>query len=118
MAINDGVKYTFAFGPYLVRSGELHKGLSNIPDVRQAIGQIDKNNFVIITNTVGINNRISGLSLKRLASIMYSLGCREAYNIDGGGSTNLMYKNRNTNTINGIVTKNRDVADVLYFVEK
>ncbi len=118
MAINDGVKYTFAFGPYLVRSGELHKGLSNIPDVRQAIGQIDKNNFVIVTNTVGINNRISGLSLKRLASIMYSLGCREAYNIDGGGSTNLMYKNRNTNTINGIVTKNRDVADVLYFVEK
>ena len=49
---------------------------------------------------------------------MYSLGCKEAYNTDGGGSTNLIYKNRNTNTYSGIVTTNRDVADILYFVEK
>lgn len=118
LAISDGVKYTFAFGPYLVRSGKLNTGLSAIPDIRQAIGQIDKNNFVIVSNTVGVNNRISGLSLRTLGNIMYKLGCREAYNLDGGGSTNLMYKNRNTNTINSIIYKNRDVADVLFFVEK
>ena len=116
--INDGVKNTFAFGPYLVRGGKLNTTLKNIPDIRQAIGQIDKNNFVIVTTTVGLNNRISGLTLKRLGQIMYDLGCKEAYNTDGGGSTNLIYKNRNSDMINGIVTKSREVADVIYFVEK
>ena len=117
-AIDDGLRYTFAFGPYLVRSGKIKEDLSNSPDVRQAIGQIDKNNFVIVTNTVGINNRDSGLGYKTLANMMYDYGCREAYNTDGGGSTNLIYKNRNTNNYTGIVTTNRDVADILYFVEK
>ena len=117
-AINDGLKYTFAFGPYLIRGGNIKDGLPNTPDVRQAIGQIDKNNFVIVTNTVGINGRSYGFGYKTLADLMYSLGCKEAYNTDGGGSTNLIYKNRNTNTYSGIVTTNRDVADILYFVEK
>ena len=116
--MNDGVKNTFAFGPYLVRGGKLNTNLKNIPDVRQAIGQIDKNNFVIVTTTVGLNNRISGLTLKKLGQIMYDLGCKEAYNTDGGGSTNLIYKNRNSDLINGIVTKSREVADIVYFVEK
>ncbi len=117
-AIDDGVRYTFAFGPYLIRSGSIKSDLSNSPDVRQAIGQIDKNNFVIVTNTVGINNRGSGFGYKSLANLMYNLGCREAYNTDGGGSTNLIYKNRNTNSYSGIVTSDRDVADIMYFVEK
>ena len=117
-AIDDGLKYTFAFGPYLIRTGKIKEDLSNSPDVRQAIGQVDKNNFVIITNTVGINNRDSGLGYKTLANMMYNYGCREAYNTDGGGSTNLIYKNRNTNNYTGIVTTTRDVADILYFVEK
>jgi hypothetical protein len=117
-AIDDGLKYTFAFGPYLIRSGKIKSDLSNSPDVRQAIGQIDKNNFVIVTNTVGINNRGSGFGYKTLAYLMYNLGCKEAYNTDGGGSTNLIYKNRNTNSYSGIVTTTRDVADILYFVEK
>ena len=117
-AIDDGVKYTFAFGPYLIRGGKIKGDLSNSPDVRQAIGQIDMNNFVIVTNTVGINNRESGFGYKNLANLMYSLGCKEAYNTDGGGSTNLIYKNRNTNNYSGIVTTTRDVADIMYFVER
>ena len=117
-AIDDGVRYTFAFGPYLIRGGSIKSDLTNSPDVRQAIGQIDKNNFVIVTNTVGINNRSSGFGYKSLANLMYNLGCMEAYNTDGGGSTNLIYKNRNTNSYSGIVTSTRDVADIMYFVEK
>ncbi len=116
--INSGAKYTFAFSPILIKGGKIWDGLENSPDVRQAIGQIDKNNFIIVTNTVGINNREAGLGHRHLATIMYNLGCQTAFNTDGGGSTNLIYKNRNTHAYTGIVTTTRDVPDIMYFVEK
>ena len=116
--IDSGVKYTFGFSPVLIHNGKISENLSVIPDIRQGIGQIDKNNFIIVTNTVGIGHRPLGLSFRKLASIMYDYGCKEAYNTDGGGSTNLIYKNRNTNNYSGIVTTTRDVADIMYFVEK
>jgi len=116
--IDSGAKYTFAFSPILIKGGKIWNDLENFPDVRQAIGQIDKNNFVIVTNTVGINNREAGLGHRHLATIMYNLGCQTAFNTDGGGSTNLIYKNRNTNSYTGIVTTTREVPDIMYFVEK
>ena len=114
--IDDGVLYTFAFNPVLVYKGVKATGLEAVPNIRQGVGQIDKNNFVIVTNTT--LNRNWGLTTQQLADIMYSLGCYTAFNTDGGGSTNLIYKNRNTDFYSGIVTTNRDVADIFYFVEK
>ncbi len=116
--IQSGAKYTFGFGPILVQNGKIKNGLKTVNDVRQGIGQIDKNNFIIVTNTVGINNRSSGLSFKSLATVMRNQGCVTAFNTDGGGSTNLIYKRRNSNSYNGIVTSTRDIADIMYFVEK
>ncbi len=114
--ISDGVLYTFAFNPVLVYKGVKANGLEATPNIRQGIGQIDKNNFVIVTNTTV--NRGWGLTTQQLADVMESLGCYMAFNTDGGGSTNLIYKNRNTDTSSGIVLNNRDVADIYYFVEK
>ena len=116
--IKSGAKYTFGFGPILVQNGKINNGLKTVNDVRQGIGQIDKNNFIIVTNTVGINHRSNGLSFKSLATVMRNQGCITAFNTDGGGSTNLIYKRRNTNTYSGIVTSTRDIADIMYFVEK
>ena len=114
--INDGVLYTFAFNPVLVYKGVKATGLEAVPNIRQGVGQIDKNNFVIVTNTTV--NRNWGLTTQQLADIMSGLGCYMAFNTDGGGSTNLIYKNRGTDDFSGIVTTDRDVADIFYFVEK
>ena len=114
--IDEGVLYTFAFNPVLVYKGVKATGLETVPNIRQGVGQIDKNNFVIVTNTTV--NRNWGLTTQQLADIMFSLGCYTAFNTDGGGSTNLIYKNRNTDAFSGIVVSQRDVADIFYFVEK
>ena len=115
--MNDGVKYTFAFSPVLVRKGTITQGLSYIRDIRQAIGQIDKNNFVIVTNTT--TDRSLGFSHYSLARLMHdNLGCIEAYNTDGGGSTNLLYKDRETSNSKSLVYTYRSIPDVIYFVEK
>lgn len=106
--ITDGVKYTFGFRPILVWNSKKIVNDSSTRYKRQGVGQIDKNNFVIISTV--------DLSMDFIANKMISLGCHTGFNLDGGGSVNLFYKGNN----NGIVTLrevSRRVADVLYFVE-
>lgn len=106
--IDDGVKYTFGFRPILVANNKRVVSDNEEDRNRQAIGQIDKNNFVIISS--------SRLSLDQIANKMISLGCHTAVNLDGGGSVNLFYKG-NTSQIVTLRQTNRALADVLYFVE-
>ena len=113
---SDGIRNTVSFRPVLVKDfNRVTNGTSN--DIRQAICQIDKNNFVIITNTNSTSNRSEGFNFKDLADYMVSLNCRTGYNLDGGGSTNFYYKKNNSN-LYSIVTTSRSVADILYFVEQ
>ncbi len=127
--INDGVKYTFSFSPKLVGNYEnltVDKTTSSYTNnnVRQALCQIDRNNFVIVsnypmvsdTNALTGKDRSNGFSLKALANLMVQLNCRTAYNLDGGGSLNLFYKTNNTK-VNSVRSGNRLIFDILYFVE-
>ena len=113
--IKDGVRNTFAFGPVLIHNGVINNNLKHDNNIRQAIGQIDKNNFVLITTTT--TNRSKGLSHSSLASIMKELKCIEAYNLDGGGSASLIYKPKGSNTSKSVLYTSRAVADIIYFVE-
>lgn len=112
--ISDGVKYTIGFTPVLVENGQVAVSNSS-PNLRQAICQINKNNFIIVTNTT--SNRSQGLGFLGTAKLMKQLNCRIGLNLDGGGSINMFYKGNNS-TISSIKTSSREVADILYFVEK
>lgn len=112
--ISDGVKYTIGFTPVLVENGQVAVSNSS-PNLRQAICQINKNNFIIVTNTT--SNRNQGLGFLGTAKLMKQLNCRIGLNLDGGGSINMFYKGNNS-TISSIKTSSRQVADILYFVEK
>ena len=113
---SDGIRNTVSFNPVLVKNySRVTSDTSN--NIRQAICQIDRNNFIIITNTNSTNNRGVGFNFKDLADYMVSLNCRTGYNLDGGGSTNFYYK-KNNSSIYSIVTTSRKVADILYFVEQ
>ena len=128
--VNDGVKYTFSFSPVLVENfvnkttNVTAESYSN-PNVRQALCQVDRNNFIIITNYPNVSDtnqltatdRRNGFNFKNLANLMVSLNCRTGYNLDGGGSLNLYYK-KNTSTLYNIRSGNRALFDTLYFVEQ
>ena len=113
--IKDGVKYNFAFSPVLIHNGVINKNLKHDNNIRQALGQIDRNNFIIITTTT--TNRSKGLSYASLATIMKDLKCVEAFNLDGGGSASLIYKPKGSNSVKTVLNTSRAVADILYFVE-
>ena len=94
----NGVNHILSGGPYLVKNGEIFvdmtaEKLSSIGgrNPRTAIGYTKDNHLIMITAD-GREGASIGLTLNELAALMKSLGCINAMNLDGGGST-VMYVN-------------------------
>ena len=115
---DDGVLYTFGFAPILVDNGKV-TAASAENNIRQALCQIDKNSFIIVTNTNKTNNRGVGFSISGLAEYMKNMNCKRALNMDGGGSTSFYYKKKNENPQKvNTGYDGRYLSDMVYFVEQ
>ena len=82
---------------------------------RTAIGIIDNNHLVFVVSD-GRTDESAGLSLYQLANFMQTLNCNIAYNLDGGGSSTMVFNgnviNNPTNT--GRHSSERKVSDIVY----
>lgn len=94
----DNVKHIISGGPYLVKNGEVFVdmteqklGAISGKNPRTAIGYTQDGNFIMVA-VDGREGASVGLTLKELAWFMKSIGCINAMNLDGGGST-VMYVN-------------------------
>ena len=94
----DNVKHIISGGPYLVKDGEVFVDIKAQKllaiggrNPRTAIGYTKDNRFIIVTAD-GREGSSIGLTLTELAQYMQKLGCVNAMNLDGGGST-VMYVN-------------------------
>ena len=94
------VKHIISGGPYLVKNGEIYvdmsaQKLSSIggKNPRSAIGYTLENNLILVA-VDGREGSSVGMTLMQLAQFMKSVGCINAMNLDGGGST-VMYVNGN-----------------------
>lgn len=94
----ENVKHIISGGPYLVRNGNVYVDIAEEKllaiggrNPRTAIGYTADNNLIIVTAD-GREGSSIGMTLTELANLMKSLGCVNAINLDGGGST-VMYVN-------------------------
>ena len=94
----ENVKHIISGGPYLVKNGDVYVDVSEEKllaiggrNPRSAIGYTADNDLIIVA-VDGREGSSVGLTLNELASFMKSLGCINAINLDGGGST-VMYVN-------------------------
>lgn len=88
-----GVTDTYAFGPILVRDGQLgplmyDEEYSPYREPRCAIGMIAPNHYIVLT-VMGRTDDSKGVRLPWLADKMLELGAVEALNLDGGRTTAL-----------------------------
>lgn len=85
----SGVQVAVGGGPILIQDGQLRKWKGDQPrHPRTAIGFNDDNLFLVVVD--GRQEDLSvGMSLPELAELMKQLGCQEALNLDGGGSSTL-----------------------------
>lgn len=96
----DDVNHIISGGPYLVKGGNTYVDYKeqklaavNGKNPRTAIGYTKDNNLVMVTVDGREQNSV-GMTLFELAKFMKDIGCVEAMNLDGGGSS-VMYVNGN-----------------------
>ncbi len=119
--VEDGVTQLFAFGPTLVKNGEVavsqnaEVGKAMASNPRTAIGIIDDCHYILVVAD-GRSSESEGLSLYELAQIMQQYGCETAYNLDGGGSSTMYFNGEvvNNPTTNGHSFSEREVSDIVY----
>jgi exopolysaccharide biosynthesis protein len=118
-----GAWQVFAFGPALVRDGEVavadgeeiaYARHASVENPRTAIGQVGALHYVMVV-TDGRTRDSEGLTLLELAELMQSLGCQTAYNLDGGGSSTLVFLGEVINQPTaGRSIKEREINDIVY----
>ena len=113
----DKVKNTWDFYPELVRDGKVVVDPSANAK-RQAICQIDGNNYVMYTS-------ITTAGFDQVAQVFVNIGCKTAFNLDGGGSTSLFIKRPNSTYATKVKCSDgsnhdtcRSIVEGIYFTEK
>lgn len=123
-AVNEvlrGAWQAWSFGPVL-----LHEDGSAITDfsdrtieyltrqhARTAIGYYGPGHYCLLTVS-GYRSDMPGVSLEEMSRFFASLGCRCAYNLDGGLSTHVWFRGRET----GFPSEARKLADLIYIVDQ
>lgn len=108
----------FFFGPILVQDGKLNQDYnydemtSFEPCQRMGIGQVGPLHYKVVCCAAPYRGS-TGMKTKDFAKLVLSLGVENAYNLDGGDSTMLIFKGEKINDVEN--PKTRDLADIIYF---
>ena len=110
----SSIRNTFTFASPLVMNGQASNVTTSMPSPssalnRQAMCQVDSNNFVLITG--------SNLNRQNMIDIMLKFNCKTGTNFDGGGSIALLFKSKTSNSIQTIIGNGRALTEVGYFTE-
>ncbi|MBQ7849658.1 MAG: phosphodiester glycosidase family protein [Clostridia bacterium] len=117
----EGARHVFPFGPALLENGEIsvttadEVGKAMADNPRTAIGVYEPGHYVLLVSD-GRTQASEGLSLYELAEFMQGLGLTSAYNLDGGGSSTMVFMGDviNNPTTNGRRITERSVSDIVY----
>ena len=118
--LEQGAWQVFSFGPGLLEEGDLLVDAEDEVDrarasnPRTALGQIGEGHYVLVVSD-GRSDESEGLSLYELAQFLQQLGVRTAYNLDGGGSSTMVFLGQVVNRpVGGRGSGQRAVTDIIY----
>ncbi len=117
-AIEQGAWQAWTFGPALLDAdGSVLTSFSSTSRIisanpRTAIGYYEPGHYCLVV--VDGRGESAGITLPDLSSLFYSLGCRAAYNLDGGNSSIMVWDNTVINNPSG---GGRESSDALLIAE-
>lgn len=118
--LDSGAWNVLSFGPALVENGEIavsvddEVGRAKASNPRTAIAMIDELHYLFVVSD-GRTDESEGLSLYELAVFLQSKGVQIAYNLDGGGSSTMVFNGQVVNNpTSGRGIKERSVSDIVY----
>ena len=101
------------FGPELLDHAGQPKAKFNTSvsgrNPRAVIGYYEPGHYCFVVVDGRQGKYSGGLSMKELSKLMYSLGCTRAYNLDGGATAHMSWKNSVINS----PSKDRKVHDII-----
>jgi len=120
-AFEGQVMHAFCFGPGLVINGEPLTDLKSVmldcgkgkKTQRIAIGQTGPLQYLILTCEGPENKGSVGFDLLQMAELCKEMGMINAYNLDGGSSSTVVFKNEKINARSS--GKIRSLADAIWF---
>ncbi|MBQ9298950.1 MAG: phosphodiester glycosidase family protein [Clostridia bacterium] len=115
-----GAVQVLSFGPALIESGEISVGPNDevgramASNPRTALAQVGPLHYLFVVAD-GRTSASQGLSLHQLAQFLQSLGAETAYNLDGGGSSAMIFNGQLVNipTTTGSRSNERSVSDIV-----
>ena len=114
--VQMGAETVLAFGPWLVRGGEINPALETsyrTKEPRTAIGQIGPLHYVVIVADGRQDGYSRGLSLQELQQLFVRYGAQTAMNLDGGGTTEMWLCGEIINRPSG--GQERSMSDIIWF---
>ena len=117
--LDKNAVHVFNFGPKLLYDGQAIESFnySHIRSThpRTAIGYIEPYHYYFVV-VDGRSSYSKGMTLEALSAFMKNLGCVDAYNLDGGGSSTMVFMGELINKPEGGSTE-RKVDGAILFVE-
>lgn len=110
----------YTFGPGLVIDGEKQTGFVDMDNAalksaqRMCLAQVGELEYLCICAEGPEDPGSVGLNLEQFSELVASFeGVQNAYNLDGGSSTNMVFQNKKINSPNN--PKDRPLCDIIYF---
>lgn len=124
--VAEGVWNTLSFGPGLVEDGRIIDGIDEVEvdtnfgnhsvqgqQPRTGVGMIAPNHFVFVVVDGRSEGYSRGVTMTEFAAMFTDLGAQVAYNLDGGGSSAMIFNGALVNNPLG-AGKERGTSDILY----
>lgn len=117
--ISNGAWQVWDFGPNLLdENGEMYahymaSSYVSMSNPRSSIGYFEPGHYCFIV-VDGRQEDSMGVYLNELAQIYHELGCKQAYNLDGGGSAVMLF---NHQPYSNQSSPDRKLGDIIYIAE-
>lgn len=124
--VADGVWQTLSFGPGILSEGRVPSGVDDVEidtnvgnhsiqghQPRTGIGMVSTNHLVAVVADGRSSGYSRGVTLSEFGAIFASLGAVVAYNLDGGGSSTMVFNGALVNDPLGKGAE-RGTSDILY----
>lgn len=103
--LEEGIRETVSFGPWFIQDGvandRVHVFRVNRVNPRVGIGQIAQGHFIAIVADGRQGKYSYGLTLTQFLQLFVDAGCEQAYNLDGGCSTGIIFMGEHLNRHDG-----------------
>ncbi|MCB0885192.1 MAG: phosphodiester glycosidase family protein, partial [Propionibacteriaceae bacterium] len=124
--VDDGVWQAWSFGPGLIIDGQIQDGIDDVEvdtnvgnhsiqgqQPRTGIAMIEPNHYLFVVVDGRAEGYSVGVTMSEFAELFAGLGAQVAYNLDGGGSSTMVYHNDLVNNPRG-EGKERGTSDIIW----